>query len=127
MEPKFCIRDDLCSYPSAEHAYQAAKTLVPEERLLFATAATPSIAKRLGRKVTLRRDWEEVKNQVMDNICFQKFSHPELKQKLIDTGDLYLEETNTWGDTYWGVCDGKGRNILGLTLMKIRKEFNSEK
>lgn len=111
-------------YPSTEHAYQAAKTVLQVEREEIQRAPTPGIAKRLGRKITLRDNWDIIKDQVMDEINFQKFSHPSLKEMLLKTGDLYLEETNYWGDTYWGVCNGKGRNILGLTLMKIRKKLN---
>lgn len=43
--------------------------------------------------------------------------------QLLATGTRYLEETNTWGDTYWGVCEGKGLNMLGKTLMQVRDEL----
>lgn len=124
VEPDWYICYENLMYPSTEHAYQAAKTLIHAERVLFTQPITAGKAKRLGRQINLRDDWEIVKDRIMDEICFQKFKHPVLRQKLLATGDLYLEETNTWGDTYWGVCNGKGRNILGLTLMKIRKELN---
>ena len=45
------------------------------------------------------------------------------KQKLIDTGDIELVEVNSWGDTFYGVCNGVGENHLGKLLMKIRKEL----
>lgn len=49
----------------------------------------------------------------MYDVVLSKFTHnPELKALLIKTGDAYLEETNTWHDTYWGVCNGKGLNNL---------------
>ena len=112
-------------YPSTEHAYQAAKTLEPWLRSRIADALTPSIAKSMGRQIALRGDWEVVRNEVMYQVCLLKFSDPKLKSKLLATGDRYLEEGNTWGDHYWGVCRGRGENHLGRTLMLIRDGFVS--
>lgn len=109
-------------YPSTEHAYQAAKSLDPLERIRIANLPMPRDAKKYGKTVVLRPDWEEIKDRVMFDVCFQKFTnHPDLRQALLDTGDAELIEGNTWGDTYWGVCKGVGRNKLGWTLMKIRE------
>ena len=88
----------------------------------------PSSAKRKGRRVKLRNDWEEVKDQIMYEIVLNKFSqNEELRKKLIATGDEYLEEGNTWYDTYWGVCNGKGKNKLGKILMQVREELRVDK
>lgn len=120
-------------FPTAEHAFHAFKVFKNWERptiselsefLKFRFCSTPGKAKREGRKISLNVSyWDEVKNEVMKYILIQKFSDPELMQKLIDTGDAYLEETNTWHDTYWGVCDGVGQNNLGKILMSIRREI----
>ena len=60
----------------------------------------------------------------MEKCVRYKFAHhPELKEKLLATGDAYLEEGNTWGDRIWGVYQGQGENRLGKILMKIRKEL----
>lgn len=108
-------------YPSSEHAYQAAKTLDLEERQLFLGAVTAGQAKRLGRRITIRKDWEAVKLEVMAAILYDKFTrHPELKQKLLDTGGAELIEGNSWGDRFWGV-DGSGQNQLGKVLMALRE------
>lgn len=108
-------------YTSSEAAYQAAKTLNKVEREPF-TKMTPSESKKAGQKVTLRSDWEEVKNQIMEEILYDKFlRNQDIKTKLLETGEKYLEETNWWNDCYWGVCLGHGRNMLGLTLMKVRE------
>ena len=57
----------------------------------------------------------------MSSIVFEKFyRNKELRKKLLETGDRYLEETNWWGDDFWGVCNGEGRNELGKILMKVR-------
>jgi hypothetical protein len=53
----------------------------------------------------------------------QKFSHDHLREKLIGTGAAMLIEGNTWGDTYWGVCNGEGYNHLGRLLMDLRDEL----
>jgi len=108
------------SYPSTEHAFQAAKTYNPIERNLIALAKTPADAKKLGRKAQLRPDWEQVKDDVMRELLWQKFQITEMRYRLLDTGDAELIEGNHWNDTYWGVCDGKGANRLGQLLMEVR-------
>lgn len=109
-------------YPSTEHAYQAAK--VPDDRRELFLSGSCRDAKRLGRTVPLRHDWEEVKDGVMLTICRYKFSrHPALRAALLATGDHELVEGNTWGDTYWGVCNGVGKNRLGQILTQIRAEL----
>ena len=80
-------------------------------------------AKRLGRRVDLRPDWERVKDDVMHAVLQAKFAVPELRDALLATGDAELVESNTWGDVYWGVCGGRGRNQLGRTLMRIRDDI----
>lgn len=115
------------TYPSNEAAFQAAKVLTREERLPF-TELNPNKAKRLGRQVKLRPDWEEVKTQVMEEVVRAKFTqNPDLAARLLDTGDVQLVEGNTWGDTCWGVDlrTGRGENRLGIILMKVRAELRA--
>ena len=109
-------------YLSTEAAYQAAKTIIPAERKLF-IKLTPSKAKRKGQKITLRSDWEQVKEQVMYDVLKLKFKDEVLAKLLKETGTKYLEETNWWGDEVWGVCNGVGQNKLGKLLMKVREEL----
>lgn len=111
------------TYPTNEHFFQAMKTLDPSERKKIASAQTPGQAKRLGRQVKLRWDWEGVKEDVMLIGLRYKFSNPDLKEKLLATGNEELVEGNWWGDQYWGVCDGIGKNKLGKLLMKVREEL----
>ena len=110
-------------FPTVEHYFQAAKTTNMEEYKAIAAALTPGQAKRLGRKVTLRPDWEEVKDQVMLEALRKKFSIPILREQLLATENKYLIEGNTWGDKYWGVCEGEGLNHLGALLMRVREEL----
>lgn len=107
-------------YPSTEHAYQAAKSLLDSDRAMIQLAKTAGQSKKLGNLVVLRPDWDEVKEQVMMELLIQKFSQPKFMELLLATGDRYLEETNWWKDRYWGVCEGRGLNRLGHLLMKIR-------
>lgn len=109
-------------YPSAEHAYQAAKTLDLHTRHLISKLRSAADAKAAGRHVNLRADWEYVKLFVMEDILREKFKDEILRAKLINTRDEELIEGNWWGDRYWGVCRGEGENHLGKLLMKIREE-----
>ena len=120
------IKLDGIVYPNAETAFQAQKTLDVEERRKFSMLKNPVQAKRLGRKVKLRDDWEEVKLDIMTEVVSQKFlQHPHLIEMLLQTGDEELIEGNKWGDRFWGVCKGKGENHLGKILMKIRDAYKS--
>jgi ribA/ribD-fused uncharacterized protein len=127
------ITEDEITYPTVEHYFQAMKTLDKAERFNIATQPTPGKAKRCGRKVSLRSDWEQVKESVMETALRLKFSNPELKQKLLDTGDEWLEEGTTWHDNEWGSCHCQrcinipGKNKLGYLLMKIRSELDPAK
>lgn len=114
------------TYPSVEHAYQAAKSLDPADRKRIAAIADPAEAKRAGRALTQRADWETAKFDVMERCVREKFTrHPDLRAKLIATGNAILEEGNSWGDRVWGVYQGQGENRLGKILMKIRAELRT--
>lgn len=112
------------TYQNAEAAFHAQKD--PARSKEF-TKMNPSEAKRLGRRVKLRKDWEQVKNKIMYEIVTEKFrQNLELAKRLLDTGDNILVEGNTWNDTYWGICNGRGKNHLGQILMRVRKELRQE-
>lgn len=113
-------------FPSVEHAFQAAKTNDLETRKLFMIVPTAKEAKRFGRQVKLRKDWDSVKVNVMEMLLRQKFARPSLREQLLSTEDSMLIEGNNHGDTFWGVCKGTGENYLGRLLMKIRQEINEE-
>lgn len=96
-------------------------------RLRIAALPTPLAAKRTGRVVLLRADWEEVKVEVMRAVLKAKFSDPELADALLATNDAELIEGNWWGDKFWGVCRGVGKNKLGQLLMQLRAELRAVK
>jgi len=125
------------TFPTSEHLFQASKVdptwaydwLPTVERIRL--AATPSEAKRIGRNITLRSDWEEVKIDVM-RYCIQiKFrTYSILGHWLIDTGDALLIEGNTWNDRFWGAVWDKdfgwsGHNWLGHLLMEEREALKN--
>jgi ribA/ribD-fused uncharacterized protein len=111
-------------YQNNEAAFQSAKIKDLDRRKQFCNL-DPSTAKKKGRNVLLRNDWEDVKDEVMYQCVKDKFTrNQDLKQKLIDTGNEELIEGNTWNDTYWGVCRGRGKNMLGKILMRVRDEIS---
>ncbi len=119
------IYHDGIEYPTTEHAYQAAKTLDFQDRWAIAQLSTPGKAKREGRKVTLRPDFERVKLRLMLELNTLKFgTYPQLRASLVGTAPAELIEGNPWGDTYWGVCNGTGENHLGKILMEIRRRLS---
>lgn len=132
-------------YPTVEHAFQAAKTMDLAERDAIRLAYTPGIAKRLGRRVHLREDWEQRKIGFMETLLRRKFDlGSKLWLQLRETIPAELVEGNHWNDRFWGATwtliaadsertieetwaeeEGRfltGRNQLGILLMKIRDE-----
>ncbi len=124
--PSIIFDSEGTEWLSVEQAYQAAKTLDEKEKLEIWLAKTPGQAKRLGREVTMRKDWELIKLAVMYRLLMQKFRNPILRAKLMATGNATLIEGNNWGDTYWGQVDGKGFNWLGKLLMAVRMDLRDE-
>ncbi len=120
----YCILNyEGITFESAENAYQASKTLDIDIRKSF-TFITPGKAKREGKKIKLRENWDVIKLKIMEDIVRDKFNqNPDLKQRLIKTNNAILIENNNWNDHFWGVCNGKGENNLGKILMKIRSEL----
>lgn len=119
------------TYLSAEAAYHSAKFKSKKDKALFeflSADASKQLAKKMKDKIRL--DWNLVKEQIMYNIVYKKFTqNSELRMKLIDTRDDFLIEGNYWEDHFWGVCPKEGnipedgQNILGQILMKVRAEL----
>lgn len=108
------------TFTSSEAAFQASKSLDYCVRKEF-EGLSPGKAKKKGKSIALRSDWDSVKYNIMLNIVYNKFAQNEdIAIKLLDTGDEYLAEGNTWGDRVWGVVDGEGNNWLGKILMHVR-------
>lgn len=116
-------------FPTSENAFQAMKAR--DENELYekiAAAESPEKAKELGKKPSLPENWEEQKKYMMLEIVTAKFAqNPELRERLLETGDKLLVELNWWNDTYWGAdsSTGEGKNMLGRVLMEVRSSLRS--
>lgn len=120
-------------FPTVEHWFQAHKAanLADFERVL--ESPTPGIAKRTGKSIQMREEWDAVREDVMRAGLEHKFAPgSELAKKLVATGDEYLQEGNTWGDSYWGatfdtlMLRWDGRNRLGVMLMEVREALRED-
>lgn len=119
------VGNETLTFQNTEAAFQAMKDMSKAKEFC---GLSPSEAKRKGRRVSLRLDWESVKDNVMRIVLRCKFTqNPELADMLVATGDAELVEGNTWNDRYWGVCDGQGKNKLGQLLMELRTELAQER
>lgn len=113
-------------WPTSEHYFQAQKFAGEPDEEEIRQANKPMLAASMGRdrKRPLRRDWESVKERVMMDALRAKFTqHEELTAILLGTGDAVLVE-HTANDDYWGDGgDGRGKNRLGVLLMRLRSEL----
>jgi ribA/ribD-fused uncharacterized protein len=113
-------------FKTVEHAYQAHKTLDSEDFEKIRKSKTPSEAKKIGRTVSLREDWDSVKVSLMKVFLQKKFENPFLADLLVSTQDALLIEENFWNDKFWGVCRGSGKNMLGKLLMEVRENIKHQ-
>lgn len=114
-------------YNSVENWYQASKThnLGVKQRM---AKMNPYQVKEYGGVISKRSDWEQVKIEVMQVGIDYKFSQPNFKNLLINTGTAEIVEGNFHGDTFWGVDNrtGKGHNHLGKMIEMKRIEIFEE-
>jgi hypothetical protein len=116
------------NFPSVEHAFVASKSDDP--MVWYKVSQIPEDqagkAKRFGKKIKLRKNWDIIKLSYMKRFLMQKFSYQRFKELLLSTGDTILIEGNYWHDNYWGDCycpkcvNIIGQNQLGKMLMKVR-------
>jgi ribA/ribD-fused uncharacterized protein len=113
-------------WPTSEHYFQAQKFESEEYREKIRMSPSPMIAARLGRsrKVPIRSDWEERKDEFMYRAVLAKFqAHSDLKQLLLSTAQEEIIEKTT-KDYYWGCgAKGTGKNVLGKILMHVRDDL----
>ena len=124
------ITKDNQNWPSSEHLFQSSKTLKIEEQEKIRLEPDPGKTKKLGKNVSIREDWEEVKVRIMYDCLRMKFGqNPEISEELIKTYPMQLIEGNYWHDNFWGKCNcercksKEWKNILGLLLEKVRLEY----
>lgn len=123
---RHAITIDNKTYMTTEHYFQSKKAEGSAYEKKIANASTPSESARLGRSrdFELRKDWEQIKDDVMRKAVLAKFEqHADIREKLLNTGKATLIE-NTTTDYYWGAGnDGSGKNMLGIILMEIRNKL----
>jgi hypothetical protein len=121
--------EDFAPCATAEHVFQAMKCIGEKGKRFIARAETPKEARRRGRRVPIRSDWDDIKVHVMFTVLKAKFSDPSLARQLLATGSQSLIENNWWHDNFWGNCECpkcktiKGENHLGKLLMQLRDEI----
>lgn len=113
-------------WKTTEHYFQAQKFDNKAHQEQIRKASTPMKAAQLGRsrKVSILKNWDNRKDNVMYEALKAKFTqHSELKKLLLETEEKILIE-HTENDNYWGDGgDGKGKNKLGKLLMRLREEL----
>lgn len=113
------------TFPSSEHAFVSYKNNSPmwKERCTYGDVSAAQIKKE-AKSRALVNNWDKIQLSVMEKVLRAKFTqNAHIKRLLLLTDKKVLVEVNTWGDDFWGVCNGKGLNHLGKLLMKIRSEF----
>ena len=114
------------SFATNEHFYVAMKTKDLDIRMQVSDHPLKGV-KKFGQGIEVREDWDEIKLDVMLYGLRYKFSenNPKLRQQLIDTEDIHIQEGNYWNDVFWGVClkTDQGENNLGKLLMQVREEI----
>lgn len=118
------------TFPSVEHYYVAMKTKNHEERLKISKMKAGE-AKKYGKTLEIREDWEEIKLDVMIWGVSEKFQQEPFRSKLLATGTQNIQEGNFWSDEFWGVNlkvnPNIGENHLGRIIMAVRTVLNKEK
>lgn len=126
----FPVKVDGKTWPTSEHYFQAQKFTDVEYQETIRRANSPMIAARLGRsrKVPIRPDWDQARDEIMLSVLRMKFDqHESLRRELLATGEAVLVE-HTKNDSYWADGgDGTGMNRLGELLMKVREELRTQK
>lgn len=111
----------------SEHYFQAQKFAGTPHTEQIRQVKTPKDAARMGRDRSrpLRPDWEQVKDDIMQQAVLRKFeTHADIREVLLFTGDELIVE-NSPIDYYWGCgADGSGKNMLGLILMEVRETLH---
>ena len=114
---------------TSEHYFQAQKFHNTKYEEMVRLLDNPMKAAEMGRdrNLPLRKDWEEVKDDVMEKAVLEKFKqNKEIREVLLSTDQDSIVEKTT-DDYYWGCGkDGSGQNKLGKILMRVREKLRSE-
>ncbi|HTI61788.1 NADAR family protein [Mucilaginibacter sp.] len=124
----FGVEMDGAWWPTVEHYFQAQKFADKNYQEQIRKSSSAKDAANLGRsrKMPIRPDWDDIKNEIMFKAVLKKFqTHTGIRNILIETGTDEIIE-NSPNDYYWGGgTDGTGENNLGKILMDVRKLFQN--
>lgn len=124
-----CIEYKGRKFYNVENAFHSEKS--NDEVFKDFCASEPegrTVKEKQREMIEVRPDWDMVKINILLELTRLKFSQSELRKKLLATEDVYLQEGNDWGDTFWGVNldSGEGKNHFGKILMQVRDEIKNE-
>ena len=113
-------------WATSEHYFQAQKFCGTKYEEIIRLLDTPMKAAEMGRNrgLPLRKDWEQVKDDIMRKAVWAKFTqNKEIRDILMSTKKETIIEKTT-NDYYWGCGkDGSGKNMLGIILMEVREKL----
>ena len=128
---------------SVESMFQASKIMFLKEpitdenkekqTLLEGFKMNPYEARKYGKSLNINIEaWNAFRLRSMWHALVVKFLlNNEMFSKMLhcchiksDNKKIYFIEENTWNDTYWGICNGKGHNYLGKLLCLMRNLIN---
>lgn len=127
----FVVRWKGKTWPTSEHAYQAAhffKTAPALARKIYkAKSAHEAYKLAKANSDKTPKNWEKIKVGIMEDIVRHKLKqNPYVMRKLMQTGKrLIVEDSPKDGFWGWG-ADKDGRNELGKIWMKLRDDTKNK-
>ena len=114
------------TYTSATSYFCALKAVSPGMRKKIARLS-PNKARQKCALLPTNEDYEQNKETYYFMANAAKFDqNPELKEKLLATGEGKLINTVTYRDEWAGVRGETGKNMLGKVLMDLREKYREE-
>lgn len=117
-------------WPTVEHYIQAMQFSDETRQEKVRLAATPQLARKLGKTGLFRRprpDWASLRRVYMTRAVYTKCrSYPAVAEALLATDDNLIVENDQY-DYYWGCGrDRRGDNTYGKVLMDVRDKLRQE-
>lgn len=134
----FLSNDHICLvyhdgylFNSVTHAFQAARAQNQETKERISKIHDFDIMYEIAETIEDPANWAKFRSKTMEVLIRDKFRrNPQLRQRLSETAPAIIQ--NTYDDTenrnnlYWGIVDGRGENVIGKILMKIRDDIKND-